>query len=240
MTGKTHFMVGGAASLALLPITIPQLVVPSFQNMNILMDTAKGFASLIVLAVVIWIISRAPDLDKPGSSIAKDIAGPFGANRASAFLGGLLLVFISRNQELPIFFEQVRPYLLYSGEVLILMAILRHRGATHSIWGVLAAWYGFNTLLQYLAQEFPEASAFLFHDYLSAVFLLNYGAHILVDLCSDEGVFLFYIPFVPATHKRIRIPTFIRTNSLLDVVVIRMGCFFYIAYTVGYQLLIGG
>lgn len=240
MTGKTHIMVGAAATIALLPIDIPRINISSLLELNTLMATAMSFGSLVTLAMVIYIGSRLPDLDRPGSSIAKETAGKFGSHRIYAFLGGLLFVYLSKQQELLAVPGAIRPFLLYIGFALIIMSMIRHRGVTHSIWGTLAVWYGFNTLLQYLGQEYPLFTEVFIPEYLSMAFLLVCISHLLVDMCSDSGVFLFYIPFVPATHKRIRIPTFIRTGSFLDVVVIRLGAFFYVAYTVGFKVMIGG
>lgn len=233
MTGKTHAMVGTAAALALLPVNIPKLSF-SLTNPGEWAIELKRLVPLAVFLIVVNFASRAADLDQPGSNIAKDIAGPFGYNRLFALLGGLLFVYISKHQQmfhLPVKYQAIP---LYIGIVLIFMAILRHRGMTHSIWGALIALYGFNGLQgTYFYQTY-------IHLNLSGAFIVAYLSHLFVDLCSDHGVFLFYIPFVSVTHQRIRIPTFIRTGSIIDVLVIRLGAFFFVAYTILLKIIIGG
>lgn len=232
MTGKTHAMVGLAATVALLPIEIPKLSF-SLTDPGQWGVELKSYIPLAVFFIVVYIASRAADLDQPGSTIAKEVAGPFGYNRLFALLGGILFVYLSKQPQIlsiPLKYQSVP---LYVGIALIVMAMLKHRGITHSIWGALIALYGFNGL-----QTTHFYQTYIHLD-LTLPFIVAYLSHLLIDLCSDHGVFLFYIPFVPVTHQRIRIPTFIRTGSILDIFVIRFGAFFFVAYTVLHKM-IGG
>ena len=148
--------------------------------------------------------SLIPDIDKPGSTITRDIAGPFGASRIMSLIGGIGLIFLTNLLKLPLFF-------LLAGVLLLVMACLKHRGITHSIFGLILACYTI-TILQVhpIYQQYVGIPIF-------RPFTIGYTAHLIADFCTNRGI----APFYPIIKKRVKMPLVtVRTGSMLDKVVI--------------------
>lgn len=233
MTGRTHAMVGMAATLVLYPGTLPNA-----EYLQTHVTTLSGLESTVKLLVplVMWLItarvaSFSPDMDQPGSVAPRMVAGPFGKSRFAALLGSIIFLYFGAYRPpafIPVQYkETVMLVLTGIGVMLFIMAIIKHRGITHSIPGTILVYYGFNGLM-----HLPFCLKYLNYD-LVMPFMIGYVVgHLVLDLCADEGIAPFYIPFVTKTHKLYHIPTFIRTESILDTVVIRYSAFFFMAYTV--------
>lgn len=230
MTGKTHVAIGFAVAVASGRLMQPI----SFEDYpNLLLQeglSSRVLIRLAAMAIAVWLGSLAPDLDQPGSTLSRDIGGPLGRTKATAFVGGLSLIYLANH--LPAILSPM-PYLREGfsivGGILLLMAILKHRGLTHSLLGMgfacVAVHWG---LLVLLADGVSFASS------LFLPFLIGYGAHLVADSLTNSGIAPFYLPFVPMTQKHWHFPLHIRTGSFVDTVVLRIGAILYIV--VGFAL----
>jgi len=224
LTGKTHVAIGFAVAVAgghlMQPIsleTYPNLLLQEGVPSSVLIQ-------LLAMAVAVWVGSMAPDLDQPGSTLSRDIGGPLGRTKTTAFVGGLILLYLATRLPATLSFM---PYLrwgfLVVGGILIMMAILKHRGLTHSLLGMglvcIAVHWGLLVLL---------AEGVSFANSLFLPFLIGYGAHLVADGFTKSGIAPLYLPFVPMTQKHWHFPIYIRTGSYVDRVVLRFGAMFLI------------
>ncbi len=219
MTGKTHVAIGFAVAVAAGRLIQPT----SLENYtNSLLSEglpSSMLIQLLAMTIAVWVGSMAPDLDQPGSTLSRDISGPLGRTKATAFVGGLSLLYLATR--LPVTLS-LMPYLqwgfLIVGWILVLMALLKHRGLTHSLLGMglvcIAVHWG---LLVLLADGVSFASS------LFLPFLIGYGAHLVADSFTKSGIAPFYLPFVPMTQKHWHFPLHIRTGSFADRIVLRFG-----------------
>lgn len=224
MTGKTHVAIGFAAAVAsgrlMQPTSLgnyPNLLLQEGLPSSVLIQ-------LLAMSIAVWFGSMAPDLDQPGSTLSRDIGGPLGRTKVTAFVGGLSLLYIATR--LPAILSAI-PYLrvgfLIVGWILLMMAILKHRGLTHSLLGMGVACITLHWgLLVLLADGVSSASS------LFLPFLIGYGAHLVADSFTKNGIAPFYLPFVPITQKHWHFPLYIRTGSYVDRVVLRLGSIFLI------------
>lgn len=219
MTGKTHIAIGFAVAVACGRLMQPT----SLENYPSLL-IQEGFPSsvliqLLAMATAVWLGSMAPDLDQPGSTLSRGIGGPLGRTKATAFVGGLGLLYLATR--LPATLSPL-PYLregfVILGSILIMMAILKHRGLTHSLLGMGAACIAVHWGLVVLLADGVSFASSLFIP-----FLIGYGAHLVADSFTNSGIAPFYLPFVPMTHKHWHFPLHIRTGSFADTVVLRLG-----------------
>lgn len=219
MTGKTHVAIG----FAVVVVSGRFLQPTSFESYpNLLLQEGLPTSVLIQVlatAIAVWLGSLAPDLDQPGSTLSRDIGGPLGRTKATAFMGGLGLLYLATH--LPAMLSSI-PYfqggLLIVGCILLMMAIFKHRGLTHSLLGMgiicIAVHWGLLVLL---------ADGVSFASRLFLPFLIGYGAHLAADSFTNRGIAPFYLPFVPMTQKHWHFPLHIRTGSFGDRVVLRLG-----------------
>lgn len=224
MTGKTHVAIGFAVAVAGGRLMQPT----SFDNYpDLLLQgglPSSVLIQLLAMAAAVWVGSMAPDLDQPGSTLSRDIGGPLGRTKASAFVGGLILIYLATCLPATLI---LMPYLrwgfLVVGGILIMMAVLKHRGLTHSLLGMglvcIAVHWG---LLVLLAEGVSFASSLLLP------FLIGYGAHLVADGFTKSGIAPLYLPFVPMTQKHWHFPLYIRTGSYMDRVVLRFGAIFLV------------
>lgn len=224
MTGKTHVAIGFAAAVAGGRLMQPT----SLGNYSNLLLQERLPSSVLIqllsMAIAVWLGSMAPDLDQPGSTLSRYIGGPLGRTKASALVGGLSLIYLATR--LPAILGPM-PYLQVGffivGCILLMMAILKHRGLTHSLLGMglvcVAVHWG---LLVLLADGVSFASS------LFLPFLIGYGAHLIADSFTNSGIAPFYLPFIPMTQKHWHFPLHIRTGSFVDRVVLRLGSIFLI------------
>lgn len=226
VTGKTHIAIGIAAGIAGHWINIPHL-----NQISNLLSTGISinnplFPTLLAVGAA-WFGSLAPDLDQPGSTLSRDIAGPFGGTKIAAFLGGLGAFLLATH--LPAILGRV-PYaqigLIIIGGVLLAMSLLHHRGITHSLLGLLLAGYVVQRVTLVLASQGMSYAANLLMP-----FLVGYGAHLIADFLTNSGIAPLYLPFLPSTHRRLSLPISIRTGSFLDRVVVRWGAWGVIAFS---------
>lgn len=196
MLGRTHISLG----LLALPYVAPQLA-------QFAVHSESGLLSFGVSLVALVIGSLAPDLDQPGSTLTRDIAGPFGTSRVMALIGGVLAIYLNSRYH-------IHHLVTLAGIALLVMAFMKHRGITHSIFGVGIAWYAVLTLQHYeLYQKYVGISIVI-------PFTVGYVVHLLADFCTNEGI----SPLYPVLKKRLGLPLVsIRTGSLLDRVVLHYG-----------------
>jgi len=221
VTGKTHVAIGFATAVAgrrLMQAT-------SLENYpNLLLRDSSIFIQLVAMAIAVWLGSLAPDLDQPGSTLSRDLGGPLGRTKATALVGGLSLLYLATR--LPAILSPI-PYLrvgfLIVGCSLLMMAILKHRGLTHSLLGM-----GLASIAVYWGLLSLSADGVSFASSLFVPFLIGYGAHLVADGFTKSGIAPFYLPFVPITQKHWHFPLFIRTGSFVDRVVLRFGAIFLI------------
>lgn len=219
MTGKTHVAIGFAVAVAggrlMQPISLenyPNLLLQEGLSSSV-------WIQLLAMATAVWLGSMAPDLDQPGSTLSRDIGGPLGKTKATALVGGICLLYLATR--LPAILSPI-PYIregfLIVGSILLMMAILKHRGLTHSLLGIglasIAVHWG---LLVLLGDGVSFASS------LFLPFLIGYGAHLVADSFTNSGIAPFYLPFVPITQKHWHFPLHIRSGSFVDRVVLRFG-----------------
>ena len=222
MTGKTHVAIGFAVAVAgghlMQPISLeayPNLLLQEGVPSSVLIQ-------LLAMAVAVWVGSMAPDLDQPGSTLSRDIGGPLGKTKVTAFVGGLSLIFLATR--LPAILSSM-PYIrvgfLFVGCILLLMAILKHRGLTHSLLGMGLACMAVHWGLLVLLEDGVSFAPSLFLP-----FCIGYGAHLVADSFTTSGIAPLYLPFVPMTQKHWHLPLHIRTGSFIDIVVLRFGSIF--------------
>ncbi|KLU65354.1 inner membrane protein [Desulfosporosinus acididurans] len=197
MMGKTHIAIGLAAAT----FTAPMLRWPGLDN---------GLLTFAVSAGAVVLGSLAPDLDQPGSTATKEIAGPFGKSRIAAMLGGAAAIYISDKINLKFNGYDFRLAIMVIGIILLIMAFIKHRGITHSLIGIIAAWYAFNTL----------QGLTIYKHYIGIPivepFMVGYIVHIAADFFSG-GI----APLYPFVKKRIKFPVSIKTGGILDKLLIR-------------------
>jgi inner membrane protein len=225
MTGKTHVVIGLAIIFSsgrfIQPTSIKTY--PDLLLHNAL--PASTIIQLVAIVAVVWLGSLAPDLDQPGSTLSRDIGGPLGRTKASALLGGLGLLYLSSHMSAIL--NRV-PYLevgfVILGCILLMMAILKHRGLTHSLLGIalmgIAVHWGLLVL---------KAHGVSFAPSLFLPFLIGYAAHLVADSFTISGIAPFYLPFFPKTQKHWHFPLHIRTGEFVDTVVLRIGAIVFIA-----------
>ncbi|KLU61446.1 inner membrane protein [Peptococcaceae bacterium CEB3] len=232
MMGKTH-IAGALAAWSLLHPAVSGTLVTAPQNIAVL---TVGLGGAVLGGLL-------PDMDQPGSTIDRDLFGPLGSSRAGAMLGGLFLLALSVCLRIPALAERVVSVhaaqslvLRYGGKaslilgllgaVLVIISSLKHRGMTHTLLGMALFLWGADTLL--------GLSPFLapWRVPLLMVFGAGYLSHLLLDLIAD-GVPLLY----PLYKKRIHLPVSIKTGSLWDVVVIRLGLLAWFVYAGGLPIL---
>jgi len=222
MTGKTHVAIGFAAA-----VVVGRIMQPSsfkyFPNFRLQEGLSSGvLIQLLAVAVAVWLGSMAPDLDQPGSTLSRDISGPFGRTKATAFVGGLSLLYLSTH--LPAILSGL-PYFrvgfLIVGWILLMTSLVKHRGLTHSFLGFGLACIAVNWGLLALSAEGVRFAASLFMP-----FFIGYGAHLVADSFTNSGIAPLYLPFVPITQKHWHFPLHIRTGSFGDTFVLRYGSIF--------------
>lgn len=215
MTGKTHVVVGLAivASEPLIKLSFIEFYQSLSQHK--VFPVSLGVQILAIVAAV-WIGSLAPDIDQPGSTLSRDIGGPLGRTKFSALMGGLVLLYFSAH--LPAIFATI-PYIqaviVIIGCLLMMMAVLKHRGLTHSLLGMTIAGAAIHWVLLTLARGIS------FVPGLIIPFLIGYGAHLAADSFTNSGVALLYLPFIEKTQKHWRWPLHIQTGAFMDTVVLR-------------------
>lgn len=225
MTGKTHVAIGVAVAAVSGHLIPPK----SFENFPVLLQEGFPTGVLIQLAAMVIAVllgSMAPDLDQPGSTLSRIIGGPLGRTKATAFVGGLGLIFFA--SRLPAILSPI-PYLrgglAIVGGILMMMALIKHRGLTHSLLGIglacLAVHWGLLVLL---------ADGVSFAPSLLLPFFIGYGAHLVADSFTIKGIAPLYLPFVPITQKHWHLPLPIRTGSFMDRVVLRFGAIVLIIF----------
>lgn len=221
MTGKTHVAIGFASTVVLSSYVIPSSIMESYTNL-VQFKTLPTLVVVIQLAAMIlavWLGSLAPDLDQPGSTLSRDIGGPLGRTKFTALVGGLGLLYLASH--LPVILIDV-PYIsvgfVIVGCILLMMALLKHRGLTHSLLGIgltgVAVHWG---LLALMAKGISYAPSLLLP------FLIGYGAHLVADSFTNNGVAPFYVPFVEETQNHWHWPLHVRTGEFVDKVVLRLG-----------------
>jgi len=236
MTGKTHTRIGAATTVALIPVSIPDLTYwENHLSINGILDGLYSLIPFLLIMGVTWVGSLAPDLDQPGSTLTQKAILPFGKTRLSALIAGLSFMYIGKLHLFTFIPTKFNDVLVIVGFVLILMPMMKHRGITHSLIGMAIAGFGFYSLeglgvYQKYVQPYAQLD-------LIWPFLIGYGAHLLADAFTETGIPLFYIPFLEKTHFRIRLPVYIRTGSVMDSLVIRYGAFAVVAFiVVGYMM----
>ena len=230
MTGKTHVAIGFAVAVvggSLMQSSTLEIYPNLLLHEGL---SSSGLVPLLAMAVAVWLGSMAPDLDQPGSTLSRDIGGPLGRTKATAFLGGLSLLYLATRLPATL---SLMPYLQWGfltvGWILIMMAILKHRGLTHSLLGMglvcIAVYWGLLVLLE---------DGVSFASSLLLPFLIGYGAHLVADSFTKSGIAPFYLPFVPMTQKHWHFPLYIRSGSFVDRVVLRFGAIFILIIGVVY------
>jgi Predicted membrane-bound metal-dependent hydrolase (DUF457). len=218
MTGKTHVAIGLAA-VTNWGIIQPKII-ETYPNLLIHHELSASVAiQFLTIVVAVWLGSLAPDLDQPGSTLSRDIGGPLGTTKATALIGGMGLLYLSSH--MPTLLARI-PYLemgfVTIGCILIMMAVLKHRGLTHSVLGMgligVAVYWGLHAMLIRGVSYAPS---------LLIPFLIGYGAHLIADSFTNSGVAPFYLPFVPITQQHWHFPLHIRTSTFADTVVVRLG-----------------
>lgn len=198
MLGRTHVSIGFLA----LTVISPPVVWPGVTHDKALLAFA---ASLVAVTVG----SLAPDMDQPGSTLPRRVAGPFGANRIMSLIGGVGAIYLNSRYH-------ISSYLNLAGIILLVMALIKHRGITHSIFGVLGAWYAIKAL-----QGDPLYVHYVGFNIVHP-FMVGYIAHICADFFSDHGI----APLYPIWKKHIRMPiVHIVTSGFLDKVFINYAAF---------------
>ena len=227
MMGKTH-IAGALASWALVFPMLAKTSLSSTQDVLVLTVSLCG----TVLGGLL------PDVDQPGSMIDQTLFGALGKTRIGAMLGGVLLIGMSVFLRIPVliayFFhspillELLKHYGIWIslalgavGATLVIIALMKHRGITHTLLSMGLFLWWVDTLLGFSPILAPWRMAVLL------VFGAGYLSHLLLDLIAD-GVPLFY----PIVKKRISLPFLIRTSSLWDIVVFRFGLLAYFAFAV--------
>ncbi|HZK83147.1 MAG TPA: metal-dependent hydrolase [Desulfosporosinus sp.] len=224
MTGKTHVAIGFAAAVVGGRL-MQQTSLENYPNLLL----QKGLPSdvliqFIAMTIAVGLGSMAPDLDQPGSTLSRDISGPLGRTKVTAFVGGISLLYLATH--LPVILSSL-PYLsagfLIVGWILLMMAIVKHRGLTHSLLGMglacIAVHWGLVVLL---------ADGVSFASNLFLPFLIGYGAHLVADSFTNSGIAPLYLPFIPITQKHWHFPLHIRTGSFADRVVLRLGAIVFV------------
>lgn len=124
-----------------------------------------------------------PDIDMPGSTLGSKVPGQTGIGRAA--VGGLLLyagtILINNNLRL-------------LGLVVAATALLHHRGITHSLLAIGAAWFASKTVLPALWQPF----------------VLGFASHIAADILTPMGV-----PILWPLPWRLSLPV-VKTSHMLE------------------------
>lgn len=232
MMGKTH-IAGALASWTVVHPLFSETTLSTTQNVMVI--TAS--ISLAVLGGLL------PDIDQPGSMIDQTLFGALGKSRTGAMLGGVLLLVMSAFIRIPfltayafrspILLGLIKHYgtwislaLGAIGAALVIIALLKHRGITHTLLGMGLFLWMVDTLLVFLPILAPWRMVLLL------VFGAGYLSHLLLDIIAD-GVPLFY----PLYKGFIRQPLPIHTGSLWDVVVIRFGLLAYFVFDVAHLYL---
>lgn len=219
MTGKTHIAIGFATVFITTSLINPTIIqtYPSLILSNAL--PVSAILELIAVVAAVWFGSLAPDLDQPGSSLSRNVGGPMGTTKFTALVGGLGLLYFAAH--LPIVLSPI-PYLqvglVIVGGILLMMSILKHRGLTHSLIGMIVAgvavYWGLQALLEKGVSFAPG---------LLLPFLIGYGAHLVADSFTNNGIAPFYVPFVEKTQERWHWPISVTTGEFVDTVVLRIG-----------------
>lgn len=224
MTGKTHIAVGFATVLATTRLINPTVI--ETYPLLILKNSLPVAVVLQLAAVLVavWLGSLAPDLDQPGSSLSRDIGGPMGASKLTALLGGLGLLYLASHlPQILTPIPYIRVGIVIIGCILLMMSILKHRGLTHSLLGMALAGSAVHWGLLALVEKGVS-----FAPSLLLPFLIGYGAHLVADSFTNNGVAPFYIPFIEATQKHWHWPMNVSTGAFVDTVVLRLGAIFLI------------
>jgi len=225
--GKTH-IAGALASWALVFPMLAKTSLSSTQDVLVLTVSLCG-------TVLGGLLS---DVDQPGSMIDQTLFGALGKTRIGAMIGGVTLIGVSVFLRIPALIAHVihSPILLallkhygtwislalgVLGVVLVIVALMKHRGITHTLLGMGLFLWGADALLGFFPILAPWRMALLL------VFGAGYLSHLLLDLIAD-GVPLLY----PIIKESIRQPLPIHTGSLWDVVVFRFGLLAYFVFAV--------
>ena len=224
MTGKTHIAIGFATVFSTTHLINPTII-ETYPSLLLHKNLSSNVViQLVAVVVAVWLGSLAPDLDQPGSTLSRDIGGPMGATKFTALVGGLGLLYLASH--LPALLSPV-PYvrvgIVIVGCILLMMAILKHRGLTHSLLGMALAGAAVHWGLLALAEK-----GFGFTPSLLLPFLIGYGAHLVADSFTNSGVAPFYLPFIEATQKHWRWPLNVCTGEFIDTVVLRLGALIFI------------
>ncbi len=174
MRGETHLLTGVATHL-----TVASLVPYPY--------------GVISVGAVIAAITGAllPDIDHPGSAISRAIDPVSRGSRLIRLLLGVALLLLS-------FFFKLSSFFWFVGVVLVVLAVLPHRGITHSLLGCL---------LMSGAVLFFSGTSF------AIPFFIGYASHLVLDLVSG-GIPLWY-PF-----KESRLSYFLgKTGGVADRVI---------------------
>ncbi|PWK09649.1 metal-dependent hydrolase [Tumebacillus permanentifrigoris] len=188
MMGRTHMMLG-ALTGALLESQAPGL----------------GVLEGILIGAIGGLV---PDLDHPNSKATRSIA-PIalgGSRRNSMVLMSLGVMALAWQGHLP--YDGVMAIACW----LLVAALSKHRGITHSLIGLLSATYAVHTWL---------GASWI-------IFAVGYASHLFADMLTDRGV-----PLLWPLQLDFSIPTGFSTGRFWSTFVekwIQMGCILYIGW----------
>lgn len=193
MLAKTHLVFGAMSGALLLPYvavpvnlnSLPSIVLPLIPP-----GAEEAFAHALgaFLTIAVSCLGAAlPDLDEPHSKISRKIAPVKAVHRRLALLA---LAFAC----LYLAFKGWIPW--QTGGLLALWlaipALSKHRGVTHSLLGVMLAYWGIHSL-------YPSAAK---------AFVAGHLSHIFCDSLTDRGV-----PLLWPWRCRFHLPTGMRTGG---------------------------
>lgn len=177
MTGKTHITVGIAAGLTLA--------------------AGNSIENQVILILAAAVGSLIPDLDHPRSKINQRVL--LFKNKLFKMitysLMGVGLIYLDTILNGP---ENRTLRLL--GLILILVGLSRHRGFTHSLFGLVL----FSGIVYIGTLNYNQYAAFV-------GFVIGYVSHLVLDLITVQGIELLY-PY----DKNIKIPLGIKTNGMVE------------------------
>ncbi|MGI9862326.1 metal-dependent hydrolase [Moorella naiadis] len=126
-----------------------------------------------------------PDIDHPDSLISREMTPGMPPGRIGRGIASVML--------LGAWYQTRLPLLLAAGIAFLVLTFMPHRGVTHSLLGMAAAWLAIKAL------GWPQVP-----------FLIGYSVHLAEDALTPSGIPLLY-PY----QKRTRVPL-VRTGSVVD------------------------
>jgi inner membrane protein len=188
MMGRTHMMIGALAG-ALLERHAP--------GIGVLQGTLIGALAGLV-----------PDLDHPNSKATRSIA-PIalgGSRRNSMIVMSLGIMYLAWQGYLP--YDGVMAIACW----LLVAALSKHRGITHSLIGLAFATYAVHTWL----------------GLYGVIFAVGYASHLFADMLTDRGV-----PLLWPLKQDFSIPTGFSTGGYFSSMIekgIQAGCMLYVGW----------